>query len=118
MKSTPILVREFDVQDTDPRFWIELVVFYFPDQDLIEIRLRGSAKSVLSIHGFDVLDVHGELLGYATIDVVPTTLDLLFVFNPEPGVECERLSKFAKSAEEYYDFAVLIFQSLKNIQYE
>lgn len=116
--SNPLLVREFDVQDEDPRFWIELVVFYYPNIQLTEIRLRGSERAVMTIRGDDVLDIRGELLGHLVVDVVPTTLDLLLAFEPEPHVDGIKLMKFSASSEEYYDFAILIFKSLKNLQYE
>ena len=117
MKSNPLLVREFDVQDEDPRFWIELDVLYYPDSDVTEIHLRGSLKAVIKVEGLALYDIHGLLLGHIVIDVVPTTLDLLYVFYPEPDVDCPNLSKFSTSAEEYYDFVILIFKSLKNVQY-
>ena len=117
MRSLPLVVREFDVQDEDPRFWVELDVMHYQDTDTTEIHLRGSLKPVLKVSGLNVSDIHGVHLGSIVIDVVPTTLELLFVFHPEPGVDCPEISKFSETIDEYYDFIILVFKSLKNVQY-
>lgn len=112
-----LLVREFDVQDPDdPRFWLEVDVFYFPSFRRTEMYLRGGHHPVLTIKNSLVTDINDEPLGLILRDIVPTTLDVHLQFIPEQHIEVARISKFCSTIDDEHDFSVLIFSSIKDLK--
>ena len=117
MENQCLLVREFEVNDPDnERFWLEIHVFYYPNDHRIEMRLSGSDVSVLTIEHDSVWDIHQEALGFILRDVVPTTLDSRLRFIPESHIESSRISQFCHSPECQFDFYVNIFKSIKDLK--
>ena len=119
MSEQQLLVREFDVKDPDdPRFWLEVDVFYFPVAKRTEMYLRGAHSPVMTIRNGIVFDINEEPLGMVLRDLVPTTFDTHLQFIPEKHIEGTQISKFCSTDTDEHDFSILIFSSIKDLKFK